>query len=159
MNIMNPILIRKATAEDAHAISKVLHESFAEFKQFYTDEAFAATTVAKEEVLQRMKEGNVWVAIRDNNVIGTVAVVQKEDALYIRGMAVLPEGRGSKIGWKLLEIIEQYAVENKFKKLLLSTTPYLPSALKLYEKFGFKKVGQMDNSFYGTLIFRMVKAL
>jgi len=156
---MNTISIREATAADASAISKVLQEAFAEFRQFYTVEAFAATTVSPEVVLQRMKEGNAWVAVKDNNVIATVAVVEKENALYIRGMAVLPEARGERTGWKLLEIIESYAVENNYKKLLLSTTPYLPSALKLYEKFGFKKIGEMDNSFYGTLIFQMEKAL
>lgn len=156
---MSSILIREAIADDANEISKVLHESFAEFKQFYTDEAFAATTIAPVEVLQRMQEGIAWVAVRDNNVVGTVAVVQKGEALYIRGMGVLPEARGLKTGWKLLEIIEKHASQKKYKKLLLSTTPYLPSALTLYKKFGFKRIGEMDNSFFGTLIFRMEKTL
>lgn len=156
---MNTVIIIKAGAEDAAAISKVLLDSFIEFKHFYTDKAFEATTVSPEEVLKRMEEGNVWIALKDKQITGTVAVIKKEKDLYIRGMAVLPEARGLKTGWKLLEVVEQYAIENNFKNLLLSTTPYLPSAIHLYKKFGFEQTGEMDDSFYGTLIFQMQKVL
>lgn len=134
-------------------------DSFIQFKSFYTPEAFEATIVSAEEVLKRMEEGNVWVAVKDEHIIGTVAVVKQGNDLYIRGMAVLPEARGLQIGWKFLEHIQQYAVENNFKSLLLSTTPYLPSAIHLYKKFGFEQIGEVDNSFYGTLIFTMKKLL
>lgn len=155
--MMASMVIRKAMAEDVAAISKVLLDGFLQFRQFYTPKAFAATTITPAEVIKRMEEGIVWVALHDNKIVGTVAVVQKDDALYVRGMAVLPEARGLKTGWKLLEQVEQYAIENKFRSLLLSTTPYLTSAIHLYEKFGFKKIGEMNNSFYGTLIFQMEK--
>ena len=156
---MDTVIIRKATAEDAAGISKILLDAFIEFKQFYTDKAFAATTVSEAEVLKRMEEGNVWVALKDGEMIGTAAVIKKENDLYIRGMSVLPAARGLQTGWKLLEQIQEYAIENNFKSLLLSTTPYLPSAIHLYKKFGFEQIGEMDDSFYGTLIFRMRKGL
>lgn len=156
---MSSITLRRAIPGDAGRISKVLHDSFLQFKEFYTDKAFAATTVGKSEVLQRMKEGCVWVALKDKNVIGTVAIIKKGEDLYIRGMAVLPEARGLHAGWKLLKEVEKYAAENNFKSLLLSTTPYLPAAVHLYKKFGFEHIGEMDNSFYGTLIFQMRKNL
>ena len=158
-SLMNQIIIRNATAEDAESISKVLLDAFIQFESFYTPEAFAATCITAGEVLKRMQEGNVWVAVRDEHILGTVAVVKKGSDLYIRGMAVLPEARGLQIGWKLLEYVQQYAMENNFKSLLLSTTPYLSSAIHLYEKFGFERFGEMDNSFFGTLIFQMRKAL
>ncbi|MGI8582228.1 MAG: GNAT family N-acetyltransferase [Chitinophagaceae bacterium] len=156
---MNNVIIQNASIADAPCISKVLLDSFIQFKSFYTPEAFAATTVSADEVLKRLKEGNVWVAVKDEHIIGTVAVVKQGNDLYIRGMAVLPEARGLQIGWKFLEHIQQYAVENNFKSLLLSTTPYLPSAIHLYKKFGFEQIGEVDNSFYGTLIFTMKKLL
>lgn len=156
---MNNIKIQNATTDDAEAISKVLLDSFVQFKSFYSDKAFAATTISPGEVKKRMQEGNVWIALKDSIITGTVAVIKKGDALYIRGMAVLPEARGSKTGWKLLEKIEEYAIDNNFKSLSLSTTPYLASAVHLYIKFGFKQVGEMDNSFYGTQIIQMKKEL
>ncbi|MEO5783081.1 MAG: GNAT family N-acetyltransferase [Ginsengibacter sp.] len=156
---MNDISIQRTTVADATNISKVLFDSFIQFKSFYTDKAFAATTISPGEVKKRMKEGNVWIALKSNIIIGTVAVIKKEEGLYIRGMAVLPEARGSKTGWKLLETIQEYAVENNFKSLSLSTTPYLTSAIHLYKKFGFTQIGEMDDSFYGTLIIQMKKEI
>ncbi len=156
---MNDVIIQNASIADAPCISKVLLDSFIQFKSFYTPEAFAATTVSADEVLKRLKEGNVWVAVKDEHIMGTVAVVKQGNDLYIRGMAVLPEARGLQIGWKFLEHIQQYAMENNFQSLLLSTTPYLPSAIHLYKKFGFEQIGEVDNSFYGTLIFTMKKLL
>ena len=156
---MNNVIIQNASIADAPCISKVLLDSFIQFKSFYTPQAFAATTVSADEVLKRLKEGNVWVAVKDEHIMGTVAVVKQGNDLYIRGMAVLPEARGLQIGWKFLEHIQQYAMENNFKCLFLSTTPYLPSAIHLYKKFGFEQIGEVDNSFYGSLIFTMKKLL
>lgn len=153
------ITIRKATPADAKQISKVLLDAFIQFKLFYTQQAFDATVIPAEEVSIRMKEGSVLVAVKGNVVVGTVAVVKKDADLYIRGMAVLPEVRGLQTGWKLLEHIQWYAIENNYKSLLLSTTPYLPSAIHLYEKFGFERIGEINDSFYGTLIFEMKKQL
>jgi len=96
---------------------------------------------------------------KGNNAIGTAAVVEKDNALFIRGMAVLPGARGLGAGLKLLQEIEKYAIENHLPILSLTTTPYLSSAINLYEKFGFRKFGETDNSFFGTLIFTMKKNL
>lgn len=156
---MSDVIIQKATESHAADISKILLNSFIQFKPFYTQKAFAATTISVDEVVNRMEEGNVWIALKGKDIIGTVAVIKKGENLYIRGMAVLPKARGLKTGWKLLEKIQQYGIENNFKSLLLSTTPYLASAIHLYEKFGFKQIGEMDDSFYGTLIIQMKKDL
>ena len=51
-----------------------------------------------DQVLARMQEGPVWVALREGAVLGTVAAVVKGESVYIRGMAVLPSARGSGAG-------------------------------------------------------------
>ena len=159
MKPSDELLIRLATPADAEVISKVLLEAFLEFKDLYTEKAFAATTVSPEEVLQRMSEGPVWAAISSNEIVATVAVVNKLEGLYIRGMAVLPHLRGLKIGRKLMEQVMKYAGEIKCKRVFLYTTPYLPAAIHLYESFGFKQSSKVDDSFYGTLGFEMEKWL
>ena len=75
-----------------------------EFKALYTDGGFAATTPDAEQVLTRMQEGPVWVALREGVVLGTVAAVVKGESVYIRGMAVLPSARGSGVGAALLQL-------------------------------------------------------
>jgi hypothetical protein len=90
--------VRRAGPEDAPAIAAVLHASFVEFKALYTEGGFAATTLGTEQVLTRMREGPIWVALREGAVMGTVAAVVKNESVYVRGMAVLPAARATGAG-------------------------------------------------------------
>jgi putative acetyltransferase len=149
--------IRRAGPEDATAIAAVLRESFLEFRALYTDGGFAATTPGAEEILARMREGPVWVALREGVMIGTVAAVVKDDAVYIRGMAVIPAGRGSGAGARLLHQVEDWAASQGYRRLLLSTTPFLSSAIRLYERFGFRRTDEGLHHLFGTPLFTMQK--
>lgn len=133
MHAATQIKIRRAGSEDAPAIATVLHESFVEFKALYTEGGFSATTLCTEQVLARMREGPVWVALREGAVLGTVAAVVKDGSVYIRGMAVLPIARGSGCGIRLLQQLEVWAGSEGYTRLFLSTTPFLDSAIRVYE--------------------------
>jgi GNAT superfamily N-acetyltransferase len=149
--------IRLARPNDAPAIASVLLESFLEYKALYTDQGFAATTPASQEVLDRLKEGPVWVAVSNGEVVGTASAVVKGDSLYVRGMAVLPLARGRRVGELLLEQIETYAVEQNCKRLFLSTTPFLDRAIRLYERFGFRRTDEGPHDLFGTPLLTMEK--
>ena len=151
------LLIRLAGREDAAAISGVLYESFVEFRALYTDGGFAATALGAEQVLVRMREGPVWVALRDGAVLGTVAAVARDTSAYIRGMAVLPAARGLGVGSALLRAVETWACEQGCGRMFLSTTPFLDSAIRLYEKFGFRRVVEEPQNLLGTPLFTLEK--
>ncbi|MBA3806335.1 MAG: hypothetical protein H0X14_11570, partial [Acidobacteria bacterium] len=51
--------IRKAMPDEAARVASVLYESFVEYESFYTDEAFAVTTPASEQIGGRIVEGSV----------------------------------------------------------------------------------------------------
>jgi len=154
-----PVEVRRAGPADAPAIAAVLHESFLEFKSLYTDGGFAATTPGAEQVLARMREGPVWVALRAGLVIGTVAAVLKDESVYVRGMAVLPSARGSGTGARLLQEVENWAGSERYTRLFLSTTPFLNSAIRLYERFGFRRTDAGLHDLFGTPLFTMEKFL
>lgn len=153
------IEIRRAGPTDAPAIATVLHESFEEFKALYTDGGFSATTPGTDQVLARMREGPVWVALREGTVLGTVAAVVRADSIYIRGMAVLPGARGSGCGAGLLQQLEVWAGSEGCTRLFLSTTPFLGSAIRLYERFGFHRTDEGAHDLFGTPLFTMEKLL
>jgi GNAT superfamily N-acetyltransferase len=153
------IRLRIAGPEDARAIAAVLHASFIEYQSRYTPEGFAATTPHSAEVANRIKEGPVWVALDNDIIVGTVSVVPTVEGLYVRGMAILPESRGKKIGELLLKQVEGFAIERGFGRLFLSTTPFLERAIRLYEHHGFKRSNGGPNSLFGTPLFTMDKIL
>jgi ribosomal protein S18 acetylase RimI-like enzyme len=151
------VRIRRATHEDAALIASVLAESFREYRDLYTPEGFAATTPTSVQIRSRMEEGPVWVALLDGAVVGTVAAVDHGEDLYVRGMAVLPNGRGRGIGALLLRQIEDYASPRGYERLILSTTPFLYQAIQLYERYGFRRVEEGPHDLLGTPLFTMVK--
>lgn len=151
------IQVRMAAPADASSIAAVLYESFAEYRLSYTEEAFAATTPATEQIQSRMNEGPVWVAVHDGAIVGTVSVVARGTSLHIRGMAVLPSARGRKVGERLLEQVLNFASTHGCERLSLSTTPFLARAIRLYERLGFERNSQGPHDLRGTPLFTMEK--
>lgn len=153
------IQIRPAEDADTEAIAALMLASFAEYRPLYTPAGFDATAISPREISSRIAEGAVWVAVSGGLICGTVSVVPKEDHLYLRGMAVLPAARGQRIGDLLLTQVEQFARTCNRHRLLLSTTPFLDRAIRLYERFGFRRVATGADDLFGTPLFSMEKTL
>ena len=151
--------LRLAVLDDAPSIASVLYGSFLEYKSLYTPEGFAATTPTADQLKSRMLEGPLWVVSLDQAIVGTVSVVPKGESLYIRGMAVLPNARGQKIGELLMAHVESFASAGRLKRLYLSTTPFLGSAIRLYERFGYQRNSDGPHDLFGTPIFTMEKLI
>ena len=153
------ITIRRAVTDDAPAIVSLLYESFLEYESFYTVEGFAATVISQSGVIDRMHAGPLFVAMMNSNLVGTVAIVTKDESLYIRGMAVHPSARGQRLGEQLLSYVENLAKCQGARRLLLSTTPFLERAIRLYESFGFERTDEGPYDLHGTPLFTMQKLL
>jgi GNAT superfamily N-acetyltransferase len=154
------MIVRSAILSDAPAIATLLHHAFIEYELLYTAQGFAATTPSESVIRARMSEGPVWIALRDCfDIVGTVSVVPKENALYIRSMAVSQHARNIGIAGSLLRHVETYARSHRFERLILSTTPFLLAAIRLYEKFGFHRTLAGPHQLFGTPLFTMEKNL
>jgi len=153
------IEIRRAGQTEAQVISTTLFEAFVEYEGLYTPEGFAATALTTERVLTRMKEGPVWLASREAKVVGTVAAAIKRRSAYMRGMAVLPEARGVRVGVRLLDQVEEWAAGEGCSRIFLSTTPFLSAAIRLYERLGFRRTEGGEHDLFGTPLFTMEKYL
>ena len=153
------ISIRLSAPSEATAIESVIFESFAEYEACYTPAAFAATTPTADTIRRRLHEGPVWVACRQDAIVGTVSAVSRGAACYIRSMAILPAARGYGIGRLLLQHVEDFAVAQGHTSLLLSTTPFLTRAIRLYERVGFRRSDDGPHELFGTALFTMMKPL
>jgi N-acetylglutamate synthase-like GNAT family acetyltransferase len=152
-------LIRKAHIEESATIASILQQAFIEYETLYTPAAFAATTPASDQIQERWGEGPVWVAVKNMDLLGTVAALPKSNSLYFRSMAVLPHWREQGIAYQLLKVIESYAAANHHNRLFLSTTPFLHSAICLYKRFGFQQSDEEPHDLFGTPLFTMEKRL
>ena len=80
-------------------------------------------------------------AVRDKGMIGFIAgdVRRMEGMAWIATLAVLPEYRGRGIGAALLQACEAQIPVNKIR---LCVRPSNEVAIRLYERFGYTKMGQ-----------------
>lgn len=145
------IKVRLAFVEEANSIAGILREAFAEFATDYTPEAFAIVTPAEDEIALRFDEGPIWVAVNGDEIVATVSAVPEPEWLYIRSMAVLPRAQGLGVARKMLEAVEEYAIETGFERLFLYTTHFSKDAIRLYEKNGFERGRDTSaDEWYGT---------
>ena len=78
----------------------------------------------------------------ENNLIGYAGSWQVLDEAHITTLAVKPELRRKKIGESLLYRIIEDCYKNEIKYITLEVRMSNSSAISLYEKYGFKSLGE-----------------
>jgi len=92
--------------------------------------------------------GYIWLATDAGKIVGTAGIMNEGHGQYeLAKMAVDPEYRGKGISKLLIEACIAKAKEIKAVKLILFSNHQLLTALKLYEKYGFRHVEVKDSPF------------
>lgn len=100
----------------------------------------------RENVIDR--GGFIFILKEDDVVIGTAGIFKLNDNEFeLIKMFVAPEYRGRKYGDMLLKKCIAKAKEVKASKMILFSNSRLQTAIRLYEKFGFKHVAVTDAPF------------
>lgn len=87
------------------------------------------------------KEGYIFLAIQENNILGCLALEKVNQTTYMLSrMGVNADYQGLKIGQKLMDIGIAKARELHAEKLILYTSYQLVKAINLYFKNGFKAI-------------------
>lgn len=87
--------------------------------------------------------GNFWVAVAENEVIGTIALIDCGEGLgCIRKMFVRADwrGKGRGLAQQLLDTLEAWAVQHGITRLYLGTIERLEAAIRFYIRNGFDAV-------------------
>jgi len=82
------------------------------------------------------------VATIDQSVVGLVSIQKKSESVSeLNRLSVLSSVRGLGLGKALVEAAIKRSVEVGFKNVYLETTDVQQSAIRIYEKVGFKLTG------------------
>jgi GNAT superfamily N-acetyltransferase len=83
--------------------------------------------------------GRLWLAERDGDVVGTVALTDEGDGVaQLRWFLVAPQARGCGLGRALLQTLLDHARERGFTHIKLWTVHMLETAARLYLELGFR---------------------
>lgn len=152
------VKIRPADLADAADIDTCLLEAFTPYRSAYTPGAFADTVPTVDQVQLRIQQMHVLVATVAGEVVGTISASSDGEQGHLRGMAVLPEWRGTGTALMLLAAIEDWLRIRGCKQVTLDTTEPLKPAIAFYEKHGYRRSGHVSD-FFGMPLFEYVKEL
>jgi len=102
---------------------------------------------------RRAREAEVWVAVGDGEVLGSVTFcptgstyreIAHDDEGEFRMLVVSPTARGRGVGRLLVEACAARAGELGYAGLRLSTMDRMTGAHRLYERLGFGRVPEED---------------
>jgi GNAT superfamily N-acetyltransferase len=100
--------------------------------------------------------GEVFFALQDNTVIGTAAALVKAPGVFeLVKMAVDPAAQGHGIGLLLGRAVIEFARKQSATSLYLLTNGKLETALRLYERLGFRHVPLPPDTGYARAGIRM----
>lgn len=90
---------------------------------------------------QLLTEADIFFSEYEGQIVGCFSFIKMNDSVYELGkMAVDPNYQGLKIGQKLMSYAVDFAKKKNWKKLVLYSSSKLPTALYIYEKYGFRHV-------------------
>ena len=93
-------------------------------------------------------DGYIWLAKTGEEIVGTVGIIDEGGGNFeLIKMCVAENWRGQGISKLLIETCLRKVKELGGKKIILFSNHQLQTALKLYEKYGFKHVEVKDAPF------------
>lgn len=132
------VKIRKMTLEDFYKIEEILESEF---------DKFWKPSILKSEL--ENENSKYIVAEKDNKIVGFAGIILLPDDAEITNIVTKKSERKKGIGNLLLaKIIE---ISKKYKNnISLEVNEKNEIAIKLYEKYGFEKVGIRKKYYNGT---------
>ncbi len=95
------------------------------------------------DVYQKNEDSNFWIAVYENELVGTVGLVKKTNGVaHLKRMAVKKEFRKQGLGDSLLQTVLRFARKHNFKTIYAGMVPENTKAITFYKKHGFE-----ENSF------------
>lgn len=148
------ITIEKATCEDAAEILQYLKQIGAETDNLTFGAEGLPLTVESEAAYLRQIENScdavMLVAKEDGKIVGDASLSRLPRRMKHRGdlgISVVKECWNRGIGSQLLLEIIRFAKQNAFEGIDLQVRSDNLSAIHLYEKFGFRKIGTHPSFF------------
>lgn len=99
------------------------------------------------ELFDHREENQLWVAEKDNRIVGCIAIIKKGDhEAQLRWFGVDPSVQGHGLGGKLLQTAMDFCARRGYTHVVLWTIDILKPARHLYGKFGFTMTESKPNT-------------
>ncbi len=131
------IVIRRAGPEDADGLGTCLEAAYAADAARIHDLPAMAEGCAED-----IAEHLVWVAEAEGQILGGLVLIPRDGFMLLANVAVHPDGRGTGIGRRLLELAETEAVARGHDEMRLNTHAEMADTIALYARNGWIETGR-----------------
>ncbi len=146
--------IRKIQIEDAKNLLNLLKKLDAEttFLLYEKDERNSTIKQQRKNIQEQLEKGSLTFVLEDNKklvgyVFGNIFTANRKKHCMNLAIAILQEYTGKGYGTKLINTIEEYAINNGITRLELEVAKTNKVAISLYQKTGFEEEGIKRNAF------------
>jgi GNAT superfamily N-acetyltransferase len=127
------LAVRKAVPGDAAAIAAIAAAAYAPYEARIGRPPAPVTADYGAAVAR----GEVWVAQRDDDLVGLLVLVDRPDHVLLENVAVIPSAQGSGIGARLLAHAEALAAALGRPEVRLYTNVAMTENLAYYPRHGY----------------------
>jgi len=146
--------IREIQIEDAKNLLNLLKKLDAEttFLLYEKDERNCTIEQQRKNIQEQLEKGSLPFVPEDNKklvgyVFGNIYTANRKKHCMNLAIAILQEYTGKGYGTKLMNTIEEYAINNGITRLELEVAKTNKVAISLYQKTGFEEEGIKRNAF------------
>lgn len=150
--------IRKTTKKDMATLKKLFYESMKEINRLYDDNGNIDLKNVRKYLNKRgnfnkiFKQRKWFLAEEDGGIVGFIdGKIEKKDLFFrerkvgaIYHLFIEKDYRNRGIGTELIKVFVGWLKANKIKFVELNVSPRNGTAIKFYEKMGFKESDMPD---------------
>lgn len=124
----------------------MLVEGYSSFREYLALQNYEEE-VSHLELKYGMPQGRLYLAYYNAEPAGCIGLRRIDEGnCEMKRLYVRPAFRGRGIGAKLVKQVIADAKEIGYSYMLLDTLPFLQSAIRLYQAYGFYEIPQYNNS-------------
>ena len=144
------ISVRAAHGGDAPAAAACVNAAF----EPYVERIGKPPAPMLSDYAALAAEAKVWVAQRDEQMVGVLVQYETEDGFYIDTVASSPAARGTGVGRALLEFAEAEARARGFASIYLCTNSRMTENQALYPRIGYVEYDRRAQGGYERVFYR-----
>lgn len=142
--------------DDFRSAGEVVQRGYFALAEYPHDEVYDKYIA---DIASRLDDSLVVGAFVDGQIVGCLTYVSSNDSVHaehddsdaasFRYFAVDPSAQGRGIGGAMIQwVIERARADGK-QRIFIHTLTMMPAAMRLYERVGFVRVPEMDESWDG----------
>jgi ribosomal protein S18 acetylase RimI-like enzyme len=145
--------IRKASLEDAEAISALTDAAYAKYIPLIGRKPQPMTADYSKMVV----ENSIWLLSAENQLVGVLVLIHEPENILIYSVAIKPEYQKQGLGRRLLAWAEQQAIQDGYKSIRLYTNERFEDNILLYHHLGYQETSK--EPFLNSTLVHMAKKL